>query len=164
MDNNVLSRGILVGDPILDQQSVPFAHKIFSANVETIMKQNGDLKEANMVKMIRNWYDACNEHAISVTDQIKYLIDMHNYLMEFYSYEHFPMNTSYVHNLPATTFQSIMQNISTRIHLYHLSKAKMYNHRSVSTLAVESLFSDLASLASNTNGVRMAANIPKHIS
>ena len=89
---------------------------------------------------------------------------MHNYLMEFYSPEHFPMNTSYMHNVPATTFQSIMQNISTRIHLYHLSKAKIYNHRSVSTLAVESLFSDLASLASNTNGVPMAANIPKHIS
>ena len=164
VDNNVLSRGLLVGDPILDQQSVPFACKIFSVNVETIMKQNGDHKEADMVKMIRNWYDACNERAISVSDRIKYLIDMHNYLMEFYSPQHFPMNTSYVHNLPATTFQSIMQNISTRIHLYHLSKAKTYNHRSVLTLAVESLFSDLASLASNTNGVPMAANIPKHIS
>ena len=162
-DNNVLSRGLLVRDPILDQQSVPFARKIFSVNVETIMKQNGDLKEANMVKIIRNWYNACNEHAISVSDRMKYLIDMHNYLMEFYSPEHFPMNT-YMHNLPATTFQSIMQNISTRIHLYHLSKAKMYNHHSVSTLAVESLFSDLASLASNTNGVPMATNIPKHIS
>ena len=164
VDNNVLSTGLLVGDSILDQQSVPFACKIFSANVEAIMKQNGDLEEANLVKLIRNWYDTCNEHAFSVSDCIKYLIDMHNYLMEFYCPEYFPMNTSYVHKLPATTFQSIMQNISTRIHLYHLSKAKTYNHRSVSTLAVESLFADLASLASNTNGVPMAANILKHIS
>ena len=126
--------------------------------------ENGDLKEANLVKLIRNWYDTCNEHAISVSDQIRYLLDMHNYLMKFYRPEYFPMNTSYIHSLPATTFQSIMQNISTRIHLYHLSKAKTYNHCSVSTLVVESLFSDLATLAANTNGVPMAANIPKHIS
>ena len=164
VDNNVLSRGLLVGDPILDQQSVPFARRIFSSEVEDIMKRNGDVKEANLVKLIRNWYDACNECAISVSDRITYLLDMHNFLMEFYQPEYFPMNTSYVHNLPATTFQSIMQNISTRIHLYHLSKTKTYNHRSVSTLAVESLFSDLGTLAANTNGVPMAANIPKHIS
>ena len=51
-DNNVLSRGLIVGDPILDQQSVPFAQKIFSSDVEDIMKNNGDLKEANLVKLI----------------------------------------------------------------------------------------------------------------
>ena len=164
VDNNVLSRGLLVGDPILDQQSVPFARRIFSSKVEEIMKQNGDVKEANLVRLIRNWYDACNERAISVSDRITYLLDMHDFLMEFYLPEYFPMNTSYVHNLPATTFQSIMQSISTRIHLYHVSKAKTYNHRSVSTLAVESLFSDLGTLAANTNGVPIAANIPKHIS
>ena len=148
----------------MDQQSVPFACKIFSANVQEIMEKNGNAKEANMVKLIRNWYDACNKCSISVTDRLKYLIDMHNFLMTFYHPEHFQMNTSYISNLPSTTFQSIMHNISTRVHLYHLSKAKMYHHCSVSTLAVESCFVDLASLAANTNGVPMAANIPKHIS
>ena len=164
MDNNVLSRGLIVGQPLLDQQSVPFARKVFSKDVEAIMHQNGDVKEANLVELIRNWYDACNEHSISVSNCITYLIDMHNYLMKFYNPQHFPMNTSYVAKLAATTFQSIMQNISTRIHLYHISKFKTYNHRSVSTLAVESLFSDLSSLAANTNGVPLAVNIPKHIS
>ena len=53
--------------PILDQQSVPFARKIFSSDVEEIMTQNGDVKEAKLVKLIRNWYDACNECSISVT-------------------------------------------------------------------------------------------------
>ena len=164
IDNNVLSRGLLIGDPILDQQSVPFAHKIFSGKEQEIMEKNGDAKEENMVKLIHNWYDACKECSISVTDRLKYLIDMHNFLMMFYHPEHFPMNTSYISNLPSTTFQSIMHNISTRVHLYHLSKAKTYNHHSVSTLAIESLFADLASLAANTNSVLMAANIPKHIS
>ena len=162
-DNNVLSRGLVVA-PILDQQSVPFARRVFSSNVEDVMRKNGDVKEANLVKTIRNWYDACNECSLSVSQRITHLVEMHNYLMKFYNPEEFPMNTSYVANLPATTFQSIMQNISTRIHLYHFSKFCTYNHRSVSTLAVESLFSDLTTLASNTNGVPLAANILKHIS
>ena len=161
-DNDVLSRGLLV-QPIADQQSVPFARRIFSRNVEDIMRENGDVKEAELVHYIRNWYDACNERGLSVTQRITYLVDMHNYLMGFYDAVKFPMNSSYVCNLPSTTFQSILQNISTRIHLYHLSKVHTYNHRSVSTLAVESLFSDLTTLAANTSGVPLAANIPKHI-
>ena len=66
VDNNVLSTGLIV-QPILEQQSVPFARKIFSSNVEEIMTQNGDVKEAKLVKLIRKWYDACNEHSVSVT-------------------------------------------------------------------------------------------------
>ena len=150
--------------PLQDQQSVPFARRVFSSDVEKIMCAKGDLKEANLFKHVRNWYDTCNECGLSVLQRITNLLEMHNYLMNFYNPEEFPMNTSYVSNLPSTTFQSIMQNISTRIQLYHLSKFKTYNHRSVLTLAVESLFADLASLASNTNGVHLAANIPKHIS
>ena len=151
--------------PLLqDQQSVPFARRAFSSDVEKIMCSNGDWKEADLVNHVRHWYDACNERSLSVSQRITNLLQMHNYLMKYYDPEEFPMNTSYVSNLPSTTFQSLMQNISTRIQLYHLSKFKTYNHRSVSTLAVESLFADLASLASNTNGVPLAANIPKHIS
>ena len=161
-DNDVLSRGLIV-QPIADQQSVPFARRIFSKDVEKIMRKNGDVKEAKLVEFIRNWYDACNERGLSVTQRITHLIDMHNYLMGFYDPEKFPMNTSYVCNLPSTTFQSIMHNISTRLHLYHLSKFHTFNHRSVSTLAVESIFSDLSTLAANTSGVPLAANIPKHI-
>ena len=116
------------------------------------------------MKHIRNWYDACNERGLTSRERISHLVDMHKYLMKSYDPEHFPMNTSYVCHLPSTTFQSIMQNISTRIHLYHLSRFKTYNHRSVSTLAVESLFSDLSSLAANANGIPLATNIPKHIS
>ena len=122
-DNNVLKRGLLV-EPIADKQSVPFARRIFSKEVQDVMLTNGDIKEAQLVKHIRNWYDACNERGLTVTERISHLVDMHKYLMKFCDPEHFPMNTSYVCHLPSTTFQSIMQNILTRIHLYHLSRFK----------------------------------------
>ena len=98
-DNDVLSRGLIV-QPIADQQSVPLARRIFSKDVEKIMRKNGDVKEAKLFEFIRNWYDACNERGLCVTQRITHLIDMHNYLMGFYDPEKFPMNTSYVCNLP----------------------------------------------------------------
>ena len=104
-------------------------------------------KKTEMVQYVRNWYDACNECGLSVIERISNLVEMHNYHMSFYDPEYFPMNTSHEANLPSTTFQSILQNISTRIHLYGFFQFKMYNHRSVSTLAVESIFADLSTLA-----------------
>ena len=52
-DNNILSRG-LIEQPILDQQSVPFARKVFSKSVEDVMRKNGDVSEADLVMRIRN--------------------------------------------------------------------------------------------------------------
>ena len=74
------------------------------------------------------------------------------------------MNTTHVHGLPSTTFQSILQNISTRIQLYELSAKRTYNHRAISTLAVESMFSSLSMLTSNNSGIPLATNIPRYIS
>ena len=64
-------------------------------------------------------------------------------MLQCYKPEHFPMKTTHVAGLPLTTFQVIFENISTRIQLYHISEQKKYNHRAVSPLAVESMFSNL---------------------
>ena len=127
-DNNVLNKAFLM-HPIPDKQSVPFAERVFSAEVEQIMQNNADMKEAELVKHIRNWYEACNKHGLQLTDRIKYLIEMNNYMLSFYDSSHFPMNTTHAKGLPSTTFQAILQNISMRIQLYTLSAKKTYNHR-----------------------------------
>ena len=163
VDNNVLNKAFLV-QPIPDKQSVPFAEKVFSAQVEQIMRNNADMKEAELVKNIRNWYDACNKRGLQLTERIKYLINMNNYMLSFYDSSYFPMNTTHVKGLPSTTFQSILQNISTRLQLYSLSGQKTYNHRAISTLAVESMFSALSSLCQNSSGIPLAAKIPRYIS
>ena len=88
---------------------------------------------------------------------------MHNYMMSFYDPSSFPMRTTHVAGLPSTTFQAILQNISTRIQLYHLLENKTYNHRAISTLAVESMFSTLATLCPNSCGIPLSAKIPRYI-
>ena len=89
---------------------------------------------------------------------------MNNYMLSFYDSSHFPMNTMHVKGLPSTTFQAILQNISMRIQLYTLSAKKTYNHRAISTLAVESMFSSLSTLCQNSSGIPLAAKIPRYIS
>ena len=91
--------------PIPDKQSVPFAKRVFSAEIEQIIRNNADMKEAKLVKHICNWYDACNKHGLQLTDRIKYLIQMNNYMLSFYDSSYFPMNTTHVKGLPSTTFQ-----------------------------------------------------------
>ena len=54
-DNSVLNRGL-------------FARRIFSKEVQDLMLTNGDIKEAQLVKHICNWYDACNERGLTVRE------------------------------------------------------------------------------------------------
>ena len=144
-DNNVLSKGLLV-EPLQDKQSIPFALKVFSSAVEQTMHNNGDIKEAELVKHVHNWYSACNDRGITVTEHLRSFVAMNNYMLSFYKPRLFPMSTTHVCGLPSVTLQAILHNISTRIQLYALSRHKKYNQRAVSTLAIESMFSVLTTL------------------
>ena len=162
-DNDVLNLALLT-PPLPDKQSVPYAQKIFSRPVEDAMRRNGDFREADMVMHVRNFFNACNERGLSVSTRLTYLVNMSNYLTDFYKPLVFPMKSNAVANVPSVTFQAIVHNVSTRIHLYHLSSMKTYNQRAVSTLAVENMFSDLSALCNTSSGIPLAANIPRYIS
>ena len=95
--------------------------------------------------------------------RIEWLLNMDEYLSSFYEPNKYPMNITHIKGLPITTYQAIRHNVATRIQLYWLSKNKTYNHRAISTLAVESFFSDLASLATNNSGIPFSADIPHYL-
>ena len=89
---------------------------------------------------------------------------MNNYMFKFYDPQRFPVSMTHICGLPSTTFQGILHNISCRIILYGLSDSNTYNQRALSTLAVESFFSDLSQVAHTTSGIPMAANVPRYLS
>ena len=103
---------------------MPFAQKIFSEPVELELCKLGYLNEALLVCTVRNWYNACNEHGLTVETRLEYLLDMDKYLSEQYIPKSYPMNLTHVNGLPCTTYQSVRHNICTRIQLYSLSKKK----------------------------------------
>ena len=153
----------LVHEPLLDKQSVSYAEQVFSEEVANTMVSLGFHKEAKLVNHIRNWFDACNKRGLSLEKRIEYLIDINKYFIQFYPVMRYPMSCSHIRGLPSTTFQAILHNSSLRITLYHLSKQKTYNQRAVSTLSVESFFSDLSALARSNSGIPLTANIPRYL-
>ena len=160
--NDVLSAG-LVHQEMLDKQSVPFAQQVFSKEVSDTMEKLGFKNEAKLVTVVRNWFNACNERGLSVETRIEHLIDIHNYFMGFYQPRTYPMSCTHIQGLPSTTFQAILQNVSMRIILYHLTPKKTYNHRALSTLSVESFFSDLSAMANSNTGIPLTDNIPRYL-
>ena len=57
-NHDVLPKSII--DDKLDRQSICIAQHFFSTAVEAELKKNGDYKEARFVKLVREWYEACD--------------------------------------------------------------------------------------------------------
>ena len=55
---------------------------------------------------------ASDERGICVKDRLQYLVDMHNYMMQFYDPSEFPPPSTHIYNLPIQSFEMIMQSIS----------------------------------------------------
>ena len=53
------------------------------------MRNNMDLNEADLVKRIRHWYEACNKHGLQLTTRIDYLVEMNNYMLSFTTQNYF---------------------------------------------------------------------------
>ena len=66
--------------------------------------------------------------------------------------------------MPIKTFEAILHTISTRFILYGLCDDKSFNNRAISTLAVESFFSDLNRYEFSGLGAPKSVDIPKLLS
>lgn len=58
----------MVGD-LIDKQNVEFAQTTFSEKVACALEKNGDIKEAEMCRLIDQWYQSEYEAGISATDR-----------------------------------------------------------------------------------------------
>ena len=87
---------------------------------------------------------------------------MHEFLLRDINFTEFPSKfTRYIKGMPIQTFEAILQNISTRIHLYAFTFDGHYNTRAISTLSNESFFSDLCHLDKESPQYPKACNVGK---
>ena len=77
--------------------------------------------------------------------------------------EYLPPAT-HINNLPVQSFKMLMQSISIHIAFYHLAYKHTFNNRTLSTLAIESCFSDLSVVELSGSGCPKAYQIPKLMS
>ena len=109
---------------VLDQQNAEIAKCIFSKEVESIMLKNGDTNEANFIKLVWDWYEACDERGIHPNERVKRWINMHNFLLTNVDFSDFPPPGTHIKGIPIVTYEGILQGITTRILLYNLSHKK----------------------------------------
>ena len=102
-----------------------------------------DVLPRAVVELVWNWYKARDERGMAVNDRLTNLYKMYEYLSSLMYLNHYPPMKTHICGIPIRTYEALMQSISTRFTLFHLSSTHSYNARAISTLAVESFFSDL---------------------
>ena len=140
------------------------AIQLFSEDVERKLTENDAVHEALFVKLVRNWYKACDERGMSADDRVNNLWAFYVYLSKDVAFDMFPAYTQYVKGIPFITYAGIMQNISMRLSLYSKAKCSTYNHRSISSLVCESFFSTVSSKDPGKTGCPHSVDIPKMMS
>ena len=127
--------------------------------MEKILYQNGDKSEVKFVNLVRNWYEACDKWGIHTLDRLMNMNKMFCHLLQWHSITDFPPLGKYVKGMPIQTYEMILQNISTRMQLFHFAD-KPINQRSISTLAIESFFSELMQMEFTGIGCPKSVDIP----
>ena len=159
---SILSKAIVEGE--CDKQCASMAIKLFSEDVERKLTENNAVHEALFVKLVRNWYKACDQRGMSADDRVNNLWAFYAYLSKDIAFDMFPAYTQYVKGIPFITYCGIMQNISARLSLYSKAKCSTYNHRSISSLVCESFFSTVSSKDPGKTGCPRSVDIPKMMS
>ena len=162
VDHDVLLRAIV--EDKLDRQNCAISQKFFSKEVQQILQDLGHEAEAEITEHTRNWFRACDECGMDVQRRLMYLQNMYNYLLSNVNLSEYPPPTTNVCGIPIKRFEAMLHCISTRFSLLVISSTKSYNTRAVSTLAVESFFSDLARYEFSGLGTPKAVDIPELIS
>ena len=161
-DHELLPRAIV--EEKLDRQNASISKRFFSAEVEQCLQSMNYHSEAQFVRVTRNWFNACDERGIPAYERLSKLSAMYHYLLNLYTFSEYPPETTHIQGIPIKTFEALLHTISTRYILYGLSSSKTYNNRAISTLAVESFFSDLNRFEFSGLGAPKSVDIPKLIS
>lgn len=159
-DEKILS--IPLVKDMIDKQDVEYAIRFFSREAEAMMVKNGDLKEAEFVHLIRDWYEAIDEAGMPAVERITKLLALRDYLLNGLDFAEFPPKGAFIKGLSQVSFAGFVMNVETRIQLYLLSKHHTYNHRSLGTLGVESFFGDMTDMC--PTGCPRSVDLPKLIS
>lgn len=105
------------------------------------MVKNGFRNESLFCRLIRRWYEAEDEPAISAVDRCRRRLELREWLLEGYKIGKFPPVTRYVRGIPITTYEALVCHIERKMQMFAFVPDAMYNVRATGTQEVEQLFS-----------------------
>ncbi len=159
---NVISKCLVVD--LLDKQSNAYAQRTFGKEVEEKLTELGYFQEAHLCHLIRNWYAAEDEAGIPAADRVAARVAFREFLMDSVDFSTFPPFGMYVKGMPRQMYEGFLQSIDTHLQLYGVVKGGTYNARSVSSLANETFFGEMAELEPTKLGCPKATHCPRLVS
>ena len=129
IDHDVLPRAVV--ELKLDRQNCLLSQRFFSEDVQKILTRCNYVSEAKFVHLVRNWYKASDERGMAVNDRLTNLYKMYEYLSSLMYLNHYPPMKTHICGIPIRTYEALMQSISTRFTLFHLSSTHSYNARAI---------------------------------
>ena len=148
-------------EDLIDKQSNSFAQTHFSQDVENAMIENGDVKEAELCGLIRRWYQAEDEPALSVSERIQRWLALRSYLLEGVKFDVFPPQLQYVKGFSVVAFEGFLMGIDTKLQLFH--EIGPYCVRTVSSLPAETAVGGIQDMNINKAMAVKAKDVPKII-
>ena len=129
--NNDLSRALLTEQ--VDKQNLEVALHIFREEVEEDILKNGDKETANFIGVLRRWFMSSDGRGITLEDRLNWLVDIHEYMMNFYDPFGYPPPSTHIYHLPIQSFEIMLQAISAHIFMYLFATNHKFNNRALST-------------------------------
>ena len=93
---------------------------------------------------------------------MKHLDEFADFLAELIEWEEMPPPINYIKGMPVPTCEALMQGITTHLQIFCLTNMPI-NQRAVSTVGIESFFSDLTHMEFSGLGCPKAVDIPRLI-
>ena len=138
IDHDILPRAVV--ELKLDRPNCLLSQRFFSEDVQKILTSCNYVSEAKFMLLVWNWFKACDGRGMAVNDRLTHLYNIYEYLSSLMYLNHYPPVKTHICGIPVRTYEALMQSISTRFSLFHLSSTHSYNARAISGLAVESFF------------------------
>ena len=120
------------------------------------------LRKPSLYILLENWFEACDECGIDVYTRVRHLDEFGDFLGNLIEWEEMPPPFGYIKGMPIPTYEALMQGITTRLQIFQLSNMPI-NQRSISTIGIESFFSELTAMEFSGLGCPNAVDIPRLI-
>ena len=136
--------------------------RTFSEEVEKWMRDHDFSDSAELTKLIREWYEACDTPGISAIERVIRLLSMRKLLLMDVDFYHFPPYGRYLNGTPTITYDGMLIEIDTKIQMHNLTNS--FNIRSIGSLAAETTVGILQSLYPISQVVIKGRNVPSLMS
>lgn len=161
MNNKSGGLSLAIVRDLVDKQSIAFAQKTFSGEVEEAMRANGDVNGADFCRLIHQWYAAEDEPGLDISERIRRRLRFREWLLRDINFYEFPPPGTHVKGIPHIMFEGLLTNIERRIQIIPFVKSGACNPRALGSLEAENFFGEFQELDPEISGVIRPDDIPK---